>query len=220
LGHWRADGKTADVVSLHKGIQEKVATNGGRPRVSYARGCAAEGVASDDIAKAARVASQADVATLAVGETASMSGEASSRTSLDLTARQRELVQAVHATGTKTVVVLMSVTGSLPPGLTSPNRTSAIESVDQPGKIVVTVAKAIRKRVRGKEWNKRKSFGNTVIRNAHGSEARVSPRACVLAGERLVTDPLRISKAKSMPFVTRGTVFRFSTTSGDHSWRN
>ena len=37
-----------------------------------------------------------------------MSGEASSRTSLDLPGRQEELVKAVHATGTPTVVVLMN----------------------------------------------------------------------------------------------------------------
>ncbi len=37
-----------------------------------------------------------------------MTGEASSRTSLDLTGRQLELVQAVQATGTKTVVVLIN----------------------------------------------------------------------------------------------------------------
>jgi beta-glucosidase len=48
------------------------------------------------------------VAILAVGEDADMSGEASSRSSLDLPGRQLDLVKAVHATGTPTVVVLMN----------------------------------------------------------------------------------------------------------------
>ncbi len=64
--------------------------------------------AVDDIAHAVELAQRADVAIIAVGESARTSGEASSRTSLDLTGRQLELVQRVHATGTPTVVVLIN----------------------------------------------------------------------------------------------------------------
>ncbi len=45
---------------------------------------------------------------LAVGESAEMSGEAASRSSLDLPGRQLDLVKAVQATGKPTVVVLMN----------------------------------------------------------------------------------------------------------------
>ena len=62
----------------------------------------------DGIAAAARAARAADITIVAVGETAEMSGEAASRTSLDLPGRQLELVQAIHATGKPYVVVLMN----------------------------------------------------------------------------------------------------------------
>jgi beta-glucosidase len=45
---------------------------------------------------------------IAVGESADMSGEAASRSSLDLPGRQLDLVKAIQATGKPTVVVLMN----------------------------------------------------------------------------------------------------------------
>ncbi|CAN5653374.1 glycoside hydrolase family 3 N-terminal domain-containing protein [soil metagenome] len=60
------------------------------------------------LAEAVKVARAADVVIVAVGESAEMSGEAASRTSLDLPGRQSELVQAIHATGKPYVVVLMN----------------------------------------------------------------------------------------------------------------
>jgi beta-glucosidase len=45
---------------------------------------------------------------LAVGESADMTGEAASRSSLDLPGRQLELIQAIHATGKPYAVVLMN----------------------------------------------------------------------------------------------------------------
>jgi beta-glucosidase len=62
----------------------------------------------NSIAEAARVARAADVTIVAVGETADMSGEAASRTSLELPGRQLELLQAVEQTGKPYVVVLMN----------------------------------------------------------------------------------------------------------------
>ena len=51
---------------------------------------------------------QSDVAIVFVGETHDMVGEAASRASLDLPGRQMELVQAIHATGKPTIVVLVN----------------------------------------------------------------------------------------------------------------
>ena len=65
-------------------------------------------VGPDSIAEAVRVAREADVVVVAVGETAEMSGEAASRTSLDLPGRQSELLQAIHETGKPYAVVLMN----------------------------------------------------------------------------------------------------------------
>lgn len=60
------------------------------------------------IDEAVRVAREADAIVIAVGETAEMSGEAASRTSLDLPGRQMELVRAIHSLGKPYVIVLMN----------------------------------------------------------------------------------------------------------------
>ena len=51
---------------------------------------------------------QSDFVILAVGESADMSGEAASRSSLDLPGRQLELIQAIHSIGKPYAVVLMN----------------------------------------------------------------------------------------------------------------
>jgi beta-glucosidase len=63
---------------------------------------------ANSIAEAVRVAREADVVVVAVGETAEMSGEAASRSNLDLPGRQLELVQAIQQTGKPYAVVLMN----------------------------------------------------------------------------------------------------------------
>lgn len=65
-------------------------------------------VAAGAFEQAVAAARQADVVLVVVGETAEMSGEAASRTSLDLPGRQMELVKAIHATGKPYAVVLMN----------------------------------------------------------------------------------------------------------------
>ncbi len=74
---------------------------------SAARSAAApvSATAFDEAVSAARAS---DLTVIAIGETAEMSGEAASRTTLDLPGRQLELVQAIHATGKPYVVVLMN----------------------------------------------------------------------------------------------------------------
>jgi beta-glucosidase len=60
------------------------------------------------IENALRAAREAEAIVIAVGETAEMSGEAASRTSLDLPGKQLELIQAIHALRKPYVVVLMN----------------------------------------------------------------------------------------------------------------
>ena len=94
-------------MTLLAGIQARAA---GRPgmTVAHARGCETEGGSTDGFAEAVRLARQAELAIVAVGEASPMSGEAASRSSLDLPGHQLDLVKAVHATGTPTVVVLFN----------------------------------------------------------------------------------------------------------------
>jgi beta-glucosidase len=76
--------------------------------VIYARGC---GIADSDttgIAEAVAAARRADAAVLVLGEGEEMSGEAASRALLDLPGVQQRLLEAVQATGTPVVLVLMA----------------------------------------------------------------------------------------------------------------
>ncbi|SDT03721.1 glycoside hydrolase family 3 N-terminal domain-containing protein [Actinoplanes derwentensis] len=61
-----------------------------------------------EFARAIRIATAADVAVVVVGEWQNMIGETASRSSLDLPGRQLDLLQAVVATGTPTVALIMN----------------------------------------------------------------------------------------------------------------
>jgi beta-glucosidase len=61
-----------------------------------------------EFARAVALARASDVAVLVLGEAADMNGEAASRSTLDLPGRQLELLEAVAATGTPIVLVLLS----------------------------------------------------------------------------------------------------------------
>lgn len=61
-----------------------------------------------EFARAVELARASDVAVLVLGEAADMNGEAASRSTLDLPGRQLELLEAVAATGTPVVLVLLS----------------------------------------------------------------------------------------------------------------
>ena len=104
LGSWTGDGNAADAVTLLAGIKAKVPS----AKITYAKGCDIEGESSEGFDEAVRAARDADVVIVAVGESAAMSGEASSRSSLDLPGRQMDLVKSLQATGKPVVVVLMN----------------------------------------------------------------------------------------------------------------
>ncbi|HEV2883737.1 MAG TPA: beta-glucosidase BglX [Pyrinomonadaceae bacterium] len=105
LGSWSGDGKNEDAVTLLEGLKAKV---GAGTKINYAKGCDIESAQTDGIRDAARVANESDFVIVAVGEDAGMSGEAASRSSLDLPGNQLELIRAIHATGKPYAVVLMN----------------------------------------------------------------------------------------------------------------
>jgi beta-glucosidase len=105
LGSWSGDGRAEDAVTVLAGVKAKVSS---QTRVAYAKGCEITGEGTDGFAEAVQVAEAADVALVVVGESAEMSGEASSRSSLDLPGRQLDLIKAIHATGKPYAVVLMN----------------------------------------------------------------------------------------------------------------
>ena len=104
LGSWTGDGKPDDAVTLLQGLKTKVP----QAKVNYAKGCDINSDNGEGFAEAVRAAKESDVVIIAVGESAAMSGEAASRSSLDLPGRQLDLVKAVQATGKPIVIVLMN----------------------------------------------------------------------------------------------------------------
>jgi beta-glucosidase len=105
LGWWAGDGKEENTVTPLAGIKAKVSA---QTKVGYAKGCDVIGDSTAGFTEAVDLAKASDVAIVFVGELAEMVGEAASRATLDLPGRQMELVQAIHATGKPTVVVLVN----------------------------------------------------------------------------------------------------------------
>lgn len=104
IGSWSGDGRGTDAVSLLQGLKAKLP----QTKINYARGCEVICDQTAGFADAVRAARESDVVIIAVGESADMSGEAASRSSLDLPGHQMDLVKAVQETGKPTVVVLMN----------------------------------------------------------------------------------------------------------------
>jgi beta-glucosidase len=105
LGSWKGDGRKEDAVSVLAGIRAAVAP---ATRVLHAKGCDVEGGGAEGVGPAVEAARQAEAVVLVLGESAEMSGEAASRSVLDLPGRQMELVKAVQAAGRPTVAVLVN----------------------------------------------------------------------------------------------------------------
>ncbi len=124
-GTWSVAAKHANAVSLMKGLQDNF---GKEVKFISAKGAnidysekleniyAAHGKLTDRDARskeellkeAVSVANQADVIVLAIGESAEMSGESSSRTEIDIPASQVDLLMELKKTGKPIVVVLFT----------------------------------------------------------------------------------------------------------------
>ncbi|HKC11433.1 MAG TPA: beta-glucosidase BglX [Vicinamibacteria bacterium] len=105
LGSWSGDGRKEDTVTVLAGVRAKV---GPAVRITHAKGCDVEGGSPAELAEAVARAREAEAIVLVVGESAAMSGEAGSRSSIDLPGHQLQLVQEVLKAGKPTVVVLMN----------------------------------------------------------------------------------------------------------------
>ena len=105
IGSWHAHGKAEEAVSLLEGIRAKVAAN---TRIVHARGAGILDGTDQDIADAIAVAREADTVLLVLGEQGKMTGEATSRVSLDLPGRQQELLEKIVATKKPLVLVVMA----------------------------------------------------------------------------------------------------------------
>src|SRR5437588_259046 len=105
LGPWAGRGDPHDAVTPLEGIKARA---GAGTEVRYAKGCGILDSTTAGFAEAAALARQAEVALLVLGEAGDMSGEAASRSSLALPGVQQQLLEAVQATGTPVVLILMN----------------------------------------------------------------------------------------------------------------
>ncbi len=106
-GFWDVEVPDIDssyVVSQWEGLKNKVGKN---TKLLYAKGCAIEGENRDGFAEALEVAKQADVVILSIGERRDMTGEAKSRSNINIPGVQEDLLKALLSTG-KSVVVLIN----------------------------------------------------------------------------------------------------------------
>lgn len=104
IGSWSAAGDWTKSVTLLQGLENK------KPEINFIQ---AKGTGIDDgdrsgFEEAVVAARQADMVILALGEAYWMSGEAASRSEIDLPGAQQELAKEIHAVGKPTVAVLMN----------------------------------------------------------------------------------------------------------------
>ncbi len=114
LGPWWGQGRDEDAVTVFEGIKAQ------HPNTTFAQGCAiadkeppnntpADECGSDaGFAAAVAAAQSADQVVLALGESRGQSGEAASRSEIDLPGKQEELIAQIKATGKPFVVVLFN----------------------------------------------------------------------------------------------------------------
>jgi len=105
LGTWHRIGRDEDTESVLDGIRELIPDD---IEITHTQGCDLFGKRPTNTISAVTAAQKADLVIMVLGEAESMSGEAHSRAHLGLPGRQQFLLEAVHATGTPIVAVLMS----------------------------------------------------------------------------------------------------------------
>jgi len=105
LGNWYAAGQADKVITLKEGLENKF---GSKVSVNYTKGCETTGNDSSGFAEARAVARESDYIILALGENGWMSGEAASRTELDLPGLQLELAKEIIKLKKPTAAVLFN----------------------------------------------------------------------------------------------------------------
>ena len=104
LGEWAASGRAEDAVSVLEGLRSRSGVD-----VEYVPGLPdVKSTNPSGVDDAVAAAQDADAAILVLGEEYNMSGEAASRTSLELPGIQQILADAVAETGTPTAAVLLN----------------------------------------------------------------------------------------------------------------
>ncbi|AUJ24110.1 beta-glucosidase BglX [Virgibacillus dokdonensis] len=104
LGPWSWLGDKNEAIPLDVGMRNQLPAS----QLYVANGCGVNNHCEQDLSKAIELAKQSDVVVLALGESSEMSGEAGSRTNIQLPQAQLHLVAAVAKLGKPTVAVLFN----------------------------------------------------------------------------------------------------------------
>jgi beta-glucosidase len=110
------------IVSQWQGLKNKIGLS---TTLLYAKGCDIEGDNMDGFAEAVRIAKLAEVIILSIGEKRNMSGEAKSRSNINIPGVQEDLLKELLATG-KPVVVLINAGRPLVFNYTADNATAIL----------------------------------------------------------------------------------------------
>jgi beta-glucosidase len=105
LGSWRAQGRPEDVVTILHGLQANAPRD---MQLTYVAGADPRTNDLSGIDAAVAAARTADATLLVIGEHFDLSGEARSRSSIELPASQLELAKRVIATGKPVIVLLVN----------------------------------------------------------------------------------------------------------------
>ena len=112
LGDYVPNAIPQHIITVLEGVRKIVSPN---TKVTYVKGCEVIGPGVEEIARAKEAAAKAEVAIVVVGENerraprrTATDGEGYDAATLELTGLQQELVEAVHSTGTPTIVVLIN----------------------------------------------------------------------------------------------------------------
>ncbi|WP_106767314.1 glycoside hydrolase family 3 N-terminal domain-containing protein [Paenibacillus faecalis] len=104
LGPWSWTGSKEDAITVEQGLRSKLASD----MLLTAEGCDVTSVTEQQLDEALKVANEADVIVLALGEDSEMSGEAGSRAFITLPEPQLELIQHLKPLQKPIVVVLFN----------------------------------------------------------------------------------------------------------------
>ncbi len=104
-GGWIGKGIKDNITSVLSAVKMKVSSD---TKIYYAKGCEIDNTDKSGFEDALNAAKQSDLAIIVVGESKDMSGEAASKTNLNLPGVQEDLIKQIHNEGIPVVVVLMN----------------------------------------------------------------------------------------------------------------
>lgn len=102
--NWNGDAKPEDPITVVEALRQKFP----QKKIRFETGCDPKCETDAGFKAAVDAAKDSDFTILVVGESSDMSGEAASRSNIDLPGRQLELIQTIHATGKPYAVVLIN----------------------------------------------------------------------------------------------------------------